>query len=503
MVTFNSFNNSELHARPELIEMMLAVSKEKNLSFDEVVSVMEAAVKKIALNRYGSAYDIRVDINKNNGAITIKRCFTVVENVENESTEILITQAKLANADVVLGDEVVEYLPQVDFDRSNVQGFRQSVVMKLREIERAKEYEAYKDKVGEIVSGVVRRVEFGNVFVELTNKAEAFLSKDNCIPREYLEVGSRIRALIIDVKKDNKVAQISLSRSSAIFIEKLLAQEVSEVYEGLIQVHAIAREAGSRCKIALSSSDPSIDPVGTVVGFKGSRIHGVLGELKGEKIDLVRWSDNIANFVINAFHPHEVVKVVVDQDKKSIEVVVKNESLSLAIGRGGQNINLISKLVGWHIDLMGEDAEKESRQKAFNAKLEIFKEALDVDDVIAQLLAIENVSSVEDIANEKVNLTNIPGFNEDIIAELTNRAKEYLEEKQNKIQTQLTELGVSSNLQQMLENNLELLLLIAKQGVLTVDDLADLSTFELKDMLPANFANNKTLEEIIVKARGL
>ncbi len=503
MLNSNKMNEHlELQSRPELIEMVSLVAKEKNITNEDVLQAMEFAVKKIALHKYGLNYDIRAEINKNNGAIFIKRVFSVVAEVENPYFELSLADAKKLKADAVLGDEIEEALPQVDFGRVQAQGFRQNVLLKLREVEKQKEYDAYKDKIGEIVNGTVRRKEYGNLYLELSNKAEAFLSKDQSIPRENLEVGARIRALVLDVKRDLKSPQITLSRSSSDFIVKLFNQEIPEIYEGIIEIKSISRDAGSRCKVALMSNDPSIDPVGTAVGFKGSKIQGILSELKGEKIDLVAWSNNIANFVVNAFRPTEVVKVVIDQDKHDIDVVVRNENLSLAIGRSGQNINLISRLVGWHINLMSEEKEKEERQKALADKVALFKEALDVDDMISQLLAIEGVSSVSDIAEEKVSLANIPGFNQEIIDELRGRAKDYLSAKEDEAKEEILSLKVSKDLQDIIKDN-QLLLALSKAGVRTKNDLADLSIHELLDLLPKDFLEYSKAEELILIARNV
>ena len=504
MINTNDFSQQfELQARPELIEMITTVSKEKGIPFNDVLEIMEVAISKLSAQKYGTMYDIRGEVNKANGAITIKRVFTVVENVEDSDKELSLEEAQKRDSSAVLGDELFEILPTIAFNRTHVQGFRQNVILRLREIEKTNEYEAYKDKVGEIVSGIVRRIEYGNVFVELSNKIEAFLGRDECIPREYLEIGSRIRVLIIDVRRDNRMSQILLSRSRSDFIVKLFEQEIPEIYENIIEIKSISRDAGSRSKVALYSNDPSIDAIGTSVGFKGSRIQGVLSELKGEKIDLIQWSDHIANFVINAFHPIEVLKVIVDQNKQSIEVIVKNDNLSMAIGRGGQNINLISKLVGWHIDLISEEAEKETRQNMLNEKMEQFKEQLDVDDIIAQLLAIENINSVEEIVAGKVNLNNIPGFNDEIISELKQRAQDYINNKQEKINNEIKKLNVDKKLLDLMSFNTELLLELAKNGINTLEALADMSVFDLQDIIPKNLADKNVLEDLIIKSRGL
>ncbi|MDR0484927.1 MAG: transcription termination factor NusA [Alphaproteobacteria bacterium] len=500
----NRSNSNELQARPELIDIIENVSKDKGISIEEVFEAMEVAIKKIAVNKYGNLHDIRVKINRNNGSILIQKVLTVVEEVENSLQEVTLDEAKKIKSDAVLGDILIEILPQVNFDRNFVQPFRQIVTRRVKEAEKQKEFENYKDKIGEIVSGVVKRVELGNVFVELSNKAEAFMRRDNVIPRERLEVGDRIRALVVDVKEDIKSAQIVLSRTHPDFIKKLFAQEISEVYDEQIIIHSIARDAGSRSKVALYSNDTSIDPISTCVGFKGQRIQGILSELKGEKIDLIRYSDNIGNFVLNAFHASEVQKVIVDENKRSIEVVVNPEKLKLAIGRGGQNINLISQLIGWHIDLMDEETEKVKRQTEMAERVEYMKSALDIDDIISQLLVIEGFKTVEDIIEEKVaRLSAIEAFNDDIIEELKNRAKDFIASRDKKYIEEMNALGITEELRNFEGLSKEMLVALGGEGVKTVNDLAELSTYDLLDILPKGSIDFKKAEGIIILARKI
>ncbi len=504
MIKHTSMVNLELQARPELLEIVENLSKDKNISTEEVFVAMEFAIKKVAVNKYGSLYDIRSKINRSNGAIIIQKVLSVVENVENYYYEISLNDAKKINPDSVLGDELIDILPSPEFTRIDFQPFRQMILFKIREAEKDKEYNLYKEKEGEIVSATVKRVEMGNVFLELSNKAEAFLKRDMCLPRERLEVGDRIRAVIIDVKKDYKSPQIILSRTHESFIKKLFAQEISEVYEGIIEIKAISREAGSRSKVAVISKDQSVDPISTCIGFKGSRIQGILSELKGEKIDLVHYSDNIVNFVINAFYPSQVLKVVVDEEKHFLEVVLKLEALNLAIGRGGQNINLVSRLVGWHIDIMSEEAEREKRNLDSQKKISYFKEVLDVDEVIAQLLAIEGFASVEDLLhNDGSALKDIKEFNEDIVEEIIIRSKEYLEEKKKELVKKLADLNIDKSLINFFDNKEELLLLLANNGIKSLSDFADLSIFELLDIVPKSILDKKNAEELILKAREM
>ncbi len=499
----NNDSYLELQARPDLIDIIHNVAKDKNILVEEVFVAMETALQKVALVKYGELHNIEVIINRIKGAILVQRIIMVVDVVEDHYKEITVLEAKRIKADAVLGDELRETLPPLDFDRNYVQSFRQGILHKIKEAEKEREYEAYKDKVGELVSGIVKRVEMGNLFVELSNKAEAFLRRDNCIQREYFEVGSKVRALITEVKRDPKAQQIMLSRTHPNFIRRLFEQEIPEVYEGVISTHGIARDPGSRSKIAVSSKDPSIDAIGTCVGFKGSRIQGVLAELKGEKIDLIHYSDNVANYVINAFYPSEVLKIIVYEDKKTVSVVMKSDNLSMAIGRGGQNINLISRLVGWHIDLMSEEDEKEMRQKSIHDKTTNLINALDVDEVIAQLLVAEGFNTVEDIIGDKGrSLSSIAAFNDDIIEELTDRAKAFIEEIGLKMKEEIANLGVSQELINLINND-EVLVCLGKNGVKTIEDMGDLSIFELIDMLPKDLIDTKEAEELIMKARNI
>jgi N utilization substance protein A len=504
MIKDNVKTHLELQARPELLEIIDSLSKDKSVSNEEVFEAMEFAIKKVANATYGNLYDIRVKINRSNGAIVVQKVINVVEDVENNYHQVSLADAKKIDSNVVLGDELVDILPTPDFSRNNFQPFRQMLLSKIKEAEKDREYESYKDKKGEIVSGVVKRIESNNIFLELNNKAEAFLRKDMCLPRERLEIGERVRALIVDVKKDYKSPQIVLSRTDENFIAKLFSQEIFEIYEGVVQIKAIAREPGSRSKVAVISKDPSIDPISICIGFKGARIQGVLAELKGEKIDLVQYSDNLANFVINAFYPTDVLKVIVDEERSVVEVVLKAEALNLAIGRRGQNINLVSKLVNCHIDIMSEEEEKEKRQNDMQQKIAFFTDSLDVDEVIAQLLAIEGFSTLEDILyNDGESLKAIPAFNEEIIAELQSRAVEYKKTKQKELLDELKNLSVKQDLITFINEKADdkMLLLLAKADVKSLEDFADLSIFELLEILPKALIDKKTAENLILLAR--
>ncbi len=492
---------NEGRSRPELLEAIDLVTREKGLSVADVFDAMEKAIKKVATSKYGNLYNIRATINKHTGEINIFRVFTVVDDVENFYHQITLEDAQKQNPDYILGDEILEALPDVDFTRGYVQSFRQIVTMRVKEAEKAIEYEANKDKIGEIVSGVVKRVEFGNVFVELSNKFEAFLHRNQTIPRENLEVGMRIRVLIQDVQRDMKAAQIRVTRYSKEFIKKLFMQEIQEIYDGTVEIKSIARDAGSRSKVALYSSEPSIDPISMVLGFKGSKIQGILSELKGEKIDLLHYSENVVTFVTQAFYPTEVLKVVIDEDSHSLEVVVRDEDLSLAIGRRGQNINLIASLVGWTIDLIGETAEKEKSQNDLASNISYFKSTIDVDETISQLLILEGYSSVEEIIEDQEGLATIPAFDANIIAELVKRSEEYLEKEKQLFLEKILALGANKNLLDCGLLTKEEILILLENDVKSLEDLADLSMFELVDILPKNTISEEEASEIITEAR--
>lgn len=496
-------SQTELQARPELLELIDTIAKEKGISIEEIFSAMEAALNKIAHNKYGILYDIRTKINRGNGAIIVQRVFTVVEEVENNYKEIDIEEARKKRSDAVVGDEIIERLPSLEFARGGAQPFRQILMSKIKAAEKEREYQAYKDKVGEIVSGTVKRIEAGNVYLELVNKAEAYMRRDNTIPRENLDIGNRMRALIVDVRQDSKGPQILISRTKPDFIVKLFSQEIPEVYEGTIEIKAIAREAGSRTKIAVISKDQSIDPIGSCIGYKGAKIQGILGELKGEKIDLVHYSDNIANFVINAFYPVEVQKIIVNEEGQRIDVVVRKDDLSMSIGRRGQNIHLISRLVGWKIDLLSEEAEKEKRETELKEKIAYYKKAIDVDEVIARLLISEGYNSVEDIIEDADGLKEIPAFDEDIVEELTQRSKDYIIQQDIITAKALKEANVAEDLLNFNSDlSKEMLLILANSEVKTLQDLADLSYFELLDILPPGSVSQTQAEDIIMQARN-
>ncbi|MDH3239143.1 MAG: transcription termination factor NusA [Alphaproteobacteria bacterium] len=466
-------------ARPELIQVADAVAREKAIDREEVLTAMEQAIQKAGRSRYGQEHDIRATIDRSTGEITLARYTEAVEEVEDEFTQIAIAEARKIDPDIQPGGFLIDRLPPIDFGRIAAQTAKQVIVQKVREAERQRQYEEYKDRVGEVVNGLVKRVEFGNVTVDL-GRAEAVLRRDEALPRENLRTSERVRAYIYDVREEMRGPQIFLSRTRPEFMAKLFAQEVPEIYDGIIEIKAVARDPGSRAKIAVLSNDSSIDPVGACVGMRGSRVQAVVAELQGEKIDIIQWSPDPATFVVNALAPAEVSKVVLDEDQKRIEVVVPDEQLSLAIGRRGQNVRLASQLSGWDIRIFTEAQESERRQEFFRNRSQMFIDSLDVDEVIAHLLVTEGFSSIEEVAYVPIEeLTNIEGFDEDIAQELANRAETYLREQAEKFVETRRELGIADDLAELRSLTPEMVVALAKAGIKTRDQLAELAGYEL------------------------
>ena len=350
--------------RLELLQIADAVAREKSIDRKIVIEAMEDAIQKAAKSRYGAENDIRCEIDPKTGEARLSRVLAVVENVENDSTQITLADAQGRNAEAKIGDLIAEPLPPLDFGRVAAQNAKQVIVQKVREAERERHYSEYKDRIGEIVNGTVKRVEYGNVIVDL-GRAEGIIRRDEMIPRENVRYGDRVRAFIYNVSREPRGPQIFLSRARPEFMSKLFAQEVPEIYDGVVEIKSVARDPGSRAKIAVISKDSSIDPVGACVGMRGSRVQAVVNELQGEKVDIIQWNPDAASFIVNALAPAEVTKVVLDEDTNRIEVVVPESQLSLAIGRRGQNVRLASQLTGWDIDILTEQEESERRQKEF------------------------------------------------------------------------------------------------------------------------------------------
>ena len=495
-----------VHVRPELLTVADTVARDKGIDRGEVLEAMEQAIQRAGRSKYGHEHDIRAHIDRSTGEITLARYIEVVADdaeIENENMQMPITRAKRKKDDAELGEFIVDPLPPIDFGRIAAQTAKQVIVQKVREAERKRQYNEYKDRIGEIINGVVKRIEFGNVIVDM-GRGEALLRRDETIPREHFNNGDRVRAYIADVREEPRGPQIFLSRTHPEFMVKLFAQEVPEIYDGVIQIMAAARDPGSRAKIAVHSNDSSIDPVGPCIGMRGSRVQAVVGELQGEKIDIIQHSEDPATFIVNALAPAEVVKVVLDEEKNTIEVVVPDDQLSLAIGRRGQNVRLASQLSGWNIDILTEAEESDRRQAEFQARTQLIIDALDVDDVIAHLLVTEGFTSIEEVAFVPMEeLTTIEGFDEEVAEELRARARNYLERRDEELAQKCRELGVAEDLLELDGISAEMAVALAEQGVKERDDLADLAGDELVEMLPPLLKiGEDQANELIMEARA-
>jgi transcription termination/antitermination protein NusA len=465
--------------RLELLQIADAVAREKAIDRSIVITAMEDAIAKAARSRYGAETDVHADINPKTGDLRLSRHMLVVDAVENPANQISLEGARRHNPAAQLGDTIADALPPLEYGRIAAQSAKQVIVQKVREAERDRQYQEYKDRISDIVNGLVKRVEYGNVVVDL-GRGEAIVRRDEMLPREVFRNGDRIRAYIYDVRREARGPQIFLSRTHPQFMAKLFAQEVPEIYDGIVEVKAVARDPGSRAKIAVISRDSSVDPVGACVGMRGSRVQAVVNELQGEKIDIIPWSPDIATFVVNALAPAEVAKVVLDEDRERIEVVVPDQQLSLAIGRRGQNVRLASQLTGWDIDILTEQEESERRQAEFENRTRIFMDALNVDEVVGQLLASEGFTSVEDLAMVDVKeLVSIEGFDLDTAQELQNRAREYLGRIEAELDAKRQELGVEDALKDVPGVTTRMLVSFGENDIKTVEDLAGCATDEL------------------------
>ena len=495
-----------IHGSTEMLQIADAVAREKNIERDQVLEAMENAIQIAGRKKYGAEHDIRSVIDRKTGAISLHRVITVVEEIDPEKTAQQMTLADAQKkykkrTDLELGSEIKDELPPIDFGRVAAQTAKQVIVQKVRDYEREHQFEEFKDRVGEIVNGTVKRVEYGNVTVDF-GRAEAVIRKDELIPRETFRPGDRIRAYIFDVRREKNGPQVFLSRTRPEFMAKLFMQEVPEIYDGIIEIKAVARDPGSRAKIAVQSNDPSVNPVLSCVGVRGSRVQAVVSELQGEKVDIVHYAEDPATFVVNALSSAEVSKVVIDEDSGRIEVVVGDDQLSLAIGRRGQNVRLAAQLTGWSIDILTEEAESERRTQEFNRLSELFVEALNVEEVIAHLLVTEGFSSVEEVAFVPVeDLAGIEGFDENVAEELRNRAQEYLDTKEAEMMKKLTGMGVSEDFIKLEGLTPEIVEKLAAEGIKSIDDFAGLATDEFFEYVPKSGMNRDEVEALIMKHR--
>ena len=465
--------------RLELLQIADAVAREKAIDKEIVINAMANAIEKAAKSRYGQETNVHVNVDTKTGDINLKRLLEVVDVVEDHTTQISLELARDTEASIEIGDYVSEPLPPMDFGRIAAQSAKQVIVQQVRDAERDRQFEEYKDRVGEIINGTVKRVEYGNVIVDL-GKGEAIIRRDETIPRENFRYGDRVRAYLYDVRREQRGPQIFLSRTHPQFMSKLFTMEVPEIYDGVIELKSVARDPGSRAKIAVISNDSAIDPVGACVGMRGSRVQAVVGELQGEKIDIIPWSPEPASFIVNALQPAEVAKVVLDEDAERIEVVVPDDQLSLAIGRRGQNVRLASQLTGWDIDIMTEEDESTRRQSEFEASAKAFTEALNVDEMVAQLLASEGFSSLEEVAYvDMLEIASIEGFDDETAEELQARAKEFIEKQENALDDERKTLGVADELLEIDGLTMPMLVTLGKDDIKTLEDFAGCAADDL------------------------
>lgn len=487
--------------RAELLRVAETVAQEKGISPGEVLDAMEQAVQTAARRKYGLEHEIKAEIDRRTGDIRLYRVLEVADPVEDYTRQIGLEDAQMRHPAAQIGDQIYDPLPPIDLGRIAAQSAKQVIVQRVREAERERQYNEYKDRIGEIVVGEVKRVEHGNVLVDL-GRAEAIVRRDELIPRELFRPKDRIRAFLYDVRHETRGPQIFLSRTHPGFMEKLFEQEVPEIYDGIIEIKACARDPGSRAKIAVISKDSSIDPVGACVGMRGSRVQAVVQELGGEKVDIIPWSPDPATFVVNALAPAEVSKVVLDPEAKRIEVIVPDQQQHIAIGRRGQNVRLASQLTGWDIDIVSDSEDRERRQREFRDLTEMFIEALNVEEVIAQLLVTEGFTSVQDVAfTETEELASIEGFDEEIAEALKERAQAFLEEQEQTLRADAEELGIAEDLLNYDRLELATIVELGRKGIKSLEDLADLAGDELAELVPNARLSPDEAGAVIMDAR--
>lgn len=493
--------NIESMPRPEIILVADTVAREKNIDKEDVFQAMEIAIQKAGRSKYGFEHDIRANIDRKSGAITLARYREVAEEIENEVTQLTLEDAQIYNPEVKVGEFIIDSLPPIDFGRIAAQTAKQVIVQKVRDAERNKQFEEYKEKIGTIINGTIKRIEFGNVILDI-GKTEAILRRDEIIPREKFKNGDRIRAYVLEVRRETKGPQIFLSRTCPEFMAKLFTQEVPEIYDGIVKIMGVARDPGSKAKISVKTSDMTIDAVGACVGLRGIRVQAVVTELQGEKIDIVPYSEDKAQYIVSALAPAEVSKVVLDEENGRIEVVVPKEQFSLAIGRRGQNVKLASQLVGSDIDVLTEEQEQERRTNENKVRSQRFIEALDVDEMIAHLLIAEGFSTVDEVALVALSdLAEIEGFDEDVASELQKRALDFIEKRNKAFATKSKSLGIDEKLKAVSGLDQDMILTLAEKGAKTIDDLADLAADELIEILGENAISEVEANRIIMAAR--
>ena len=467
--------------KQELLRIVEAVANEKSIDKELIIGSMESAIQKAALTKFGSENNIEVIIDRESGEIKITKVLEIVENVEDSSREIALEEVKknLKNKNLKIGEKIFEELPQIDFGRIAAQSAKQVISSRVREAEKNRQYEDFIDKQEQILSGIIKRLEYGNVIVDL-GKAEGVIKKDELIPREILKTGDRVKAYCYEVRKELKGHQIFLSRAHPQFLAKLFFQEVPEIYEGTIEIKSVARDPGSRAKICVHSQDASIDPVGACVGMRGSRVQTIVNELHGEKIDIIKWTEDLPTLISESLSPAEIQKVLIDQDNRRIDIILTEENLSKAIGRRGQNVRLASKLTNYEIDILTDKEDSERRQTEFKERTETLIKNLEVDETLGQLLVSEGFTSIDEIAqSNQEDISKIDAIDEETANELITRSKETLEKQKEAVAQKLKELGVEEKLVNLNGMTQGMLVILGQKNIKKLKDFADLSSDEL------------------------
>ena len=502
--------------RQDLLLAIENLASEKQISRDIVIESLEAAIARIARQKFGEEFNISAEIDRKTGTIRVKRLFNVVDPADlgvdelgepiefNPDTMVTIDGAKKYAKNSVIGDVVEDPLPEPEFGRMAFQTAKQIMTARVRDAEKGRQFEEFKDSIGDIVSGIVRRIEFGSIFVDIGGKAEGYIKSTELIPGEKLQPGDRVRALIMDVARSNSGPQIFLTRTHPMFMEKLFVQEVPEIYEGVIKIKSVARAPGSHAKIAVQTDDPSIDAVGMTVGIKGTRIQPVVNECHGEKIDVILYSEDPAIFIVNAMQPAKVAKIIVDEDTHTAAVIVNEDQQSLAIGRRGQNVRLASQLTGWNIDVMNETEEQEKRSREFKEKTELFMKGLDVDEMVSSMLITDGFRTIEEIAFvDLAELASIEGFDMELATELQSRARSYLDKLEQDYKNQGAALGMKDDLMSFDFLKRDTILKLGAAGIRSLEDLADLASDELVEILGADNMSERLSGRVVMKAREL
>jgi N utilization substance protein A len=487
----------------EILQIAEAVAKEKGLSRDIIISSMERAIESAGRKKYGQENNIKAEINQSNGSVRLYRIFDVVDVPQNIYTEISLKDAQQRyKEDIEIGELIIQELPPIDLGRVASQNAKQVIIHEIRSAEKEKEYEDFKGRIGEVITGVVKRIEFGNVIVDL-GRTEAIIKKDHLLKTDSYRINDRIKSYIKDIKRDNINPQIQLSRTDDMMVAKLFEIEVPEIEEKIIEIKGVVRDPGSRAKIAVFSKESGLDALGSCIGIKGSRVKAVINELNGEKIDVVNWDANLAKYAINSLAPAKIDKVIIDEESHKIEVIVQEDQLSMAIGRQGQNVRLASKLLGWNIDILTDSEESKRKLEIFKRTTGILVGELGLDETLAQLLAAEGFTSIEEIANiELSELLSIEGIEEDIAIDIIERANESYNSKVNKIIDSLENLGVEQDLIDMMANlNPEDILRLAEYGVKTLEDLGEMSVREFKNITSNKIYSDQEIKELIDAAR--